>query len=277
MTSEATAVPAPEHARSWLLVPAGAPHLYTTAAESPADAVVLDLEDAVGPSAKPAARESVTNWLRSGGRAWVRINDTATTFWADDLAALAGIPDLEGIVLAKTEDGSQIDATAQRLPAGTRILALVESAVGIEAANEIARSEATFRLAFGSGDFRRDTGMGDDPMAMAYARTRLTVTSRAAGLPGPIDGPSLTSDGEILTRDSRLTATMGMTGKLCMQAAQAEFVNRELAPRDDEILWARNVIDELGADGSRVRDGSDLPRLARPKKISTLAAVYAGV
>ncbi|MGB6051652.1 MAG: aldolase/citrate lyase family protein [Rhodococcus sp. (in: high G+C Gram-positive bacteria)] len=274
MQNRVTPAVAPDRARSWLLVPATRPQAFSAAVDSEVDAVILDIEDAVAPAAKPAAREAVVSWLEAGNTAWVRINDATTSFWADDLAALAGVGTLAGIMLAKTESGSQVDATAARLPEGTRILALVESAVGLEAVAEIARADSTFRLAFGSGDFRRDTGMSDEPLAMAYPRSRLVVSSRAARLPGPIDGPTLTANDGILARDSALTVSMGMTGKLCMHAEQAPIVNRELAPTPNDVTWAHEVVEELGADGAHVRDGSDLPRLAKALKIRAAADVF---
>ncbi|WP_235916186.1 HpcH/HpaI aldolase/citrate lyase family protein [Antrihabitans cavernicola] len=266
-------------ARSWLLVPANAPDRFAPPTEAGVDAVILDLEDAVSAPDKPSARQRVADWLAAGGRAgtsslWVRINDATTTFWADDLAVLAEAPSIAGVMLAKTESGSQVEATADRLPEGTKILALIESAMGLEAVADIGRADGTFRLAFGSGDFRRDTGMSDDPMAMAYPRSRLVVASRAARLPGPIDGPTLTSNETILQRDSALTANMGMTGKLCMRPEQAPAVNKGLSPSAEDIVWARETIELLGANGERVRDGSDLPRLAKAKKFDALAAAF---
>lgn len=274
METPVTSGVAPERARSWLLVPATKPDTFTAAVESDVDAVILDIEDAVAPKAKPAARNAVVAWLEAGNSAWVRINDATTSFWADDLAALSGLRGLAGVMLAKTESGSQVEATAARLAPGTRILALVESAVGLEAAPEIARADSTFRLAFGSGDFRRDTGMSDEPLAMAYPRSRLVVSSRAARLPGPIDGPTLTANESILARDSALTLSMGMTGKLCMHTEQAPTVNRELAPAPSDVTWADEVVDALGADGAHVKDGSDLPRLAKALKIREAAEVF---
>ncbi len=154
---------APQQARSWLLVPASKPDTFDAALASAADAVILDLEDAVTAPDKPAARRDVAAFLSEHNHAWVRINDATTPFWEEDLAVLAGLPGLEGVMLAKTESGQQADATAERLPDGTKILALVESAVGLEAAPEIARTDGIFRLAFGSGDFRRDTGWTTPP------------------------------------------------------------------------------------------------------------------
>lgn len=274
METPVTSGVAPERARSWLLVPATKPESFASAVASEVDAVILDIEDAVAPGAKPAARDAVAAWLAAGNTAWVRVNDATTPYWADDLAALSGLPGLAGIMLAKTESGSQVEATASRLLEGTRILALVESAMGLEATPEIARADSTFRLAFGSGDFRRDTGMSDEPLAMAYPRSRLVVSSRAARLPGPIDGPTLTANDSILARDSALTVSMGMTGKLCMHAEQAPVVNRELAPSPTDVTWADEVVDALGIDGAGVKDGSDLPRLAKALKIREAAKIF---
>ncbi|MCK8670545.1 CoA ester lyase [Rhodococcus sp. HM1] len=264
----------PELARSWLLVPGNAPDRFDPAATSPADAVVLDLEDAVPAADKPGARAGVVDWFRGGGEAWVRINDATTPYWAEDLDAVAGLPGLEGVMLAKTESGQQVDATADRLPENTRILVLIESATGLEAAPEIARADGTFRLVFGSGDYRRDTGVGDSPLALTYPRSRLVIASRAARLVGPIDGPSLTDDPATLTQEAELTRSMGMTGKLCMTPERAAYANAALSPSPDDVTWAHEVIDRLGEDGSRVQDGSDLPRLAKAKKITRLARAF---
>lgn len=263
-----------EYARSWQLVPGGRPEAFEEAHRGSADALILDLEDAVPPALKPRARADVAAWIGENRRAWIRINDATTPHWEHDLEAIHDLAGVEGVVLAKVESGMQIDATAERLPAGTRVIALLESAVGLEAAPEIARADATFRLAFGSGDFRRDTGMDDSPLAMAYPRSRLTIASRAARIAPPIDGPTLGTDREALHRATLLTLSMGMTGKLCMTTAQSGPVNTALSPSAADAGWARSVIADLGADGAHVRDGSDLPRLAKAKKIDTLAKLF---
>ena len=263
----------PDLARSWLLTPGTKPDTFRRPDD--VDAIILDLEDAVAPQGKPDARRAVAAWLAGPGAGWVRVNDATTPYWADDLAALAGLPGLTGVMLAKAESGSQVEATGARLPAGTPIVALIESAVGLEATPEIARADGTFRLAFGSGDFRRDTGMSDDVTAMSYPRSRLVIASRAARLPGgPIDGPTVPASDAILQRDCAATVSLGLTGKLCLRPDQAPTVNRALSPSTHDVTWARDVIADLGADGERVRDGSDLPRLAKAKKLTQLAAVF---
>lgn len=274
-TGAATGAVAPAMARSWLLVSGARPEGFADAAASGADALVLDVEDAVPVPAKAEARAAVVDWLSSGHRAWVRINDATTIHWGDDLEALRGVDGVEGVVLAKAESVAQVAATAERLRPGTPIIALIESAVGLEEASAIARHPSAFRLAFGVGDFRRDTGMGSSEIALAYPRSRLVVASRAAGLPGPIDGPSLGTDPETVRDQSAHAASLGMTGRLCLHGVQAPVVNGALSPSDDDVAWASGVLDEFEARGRVIRDGSDLPRLARARAITADAAAFA--
>ncbi|MGN6218421.1 MAG: HpcH/HpaI aldolase/citrate lyase family protein [Microbacterium sp.] len=264
----------PSIARSWLLVPGTRADTFDDMAASRADAVVLDIEDAVDPSNKPQARQDVVDWLRGGGRAWVRVNDAASPFWAEDLAALAGIPSLLGIMLAKTESPAQVTSSFDRLGGNVPVVALIESAIGMEDAAHIARARGAFRLAFGSGDFRRDTGMSADAEAMAYPRARLVVASRVGNLPGPIDGPTVGNSMPTLREQSGITVSMGMTGKLCLAAEQAPVINEVICPTPSEVLWALDFLADFEGRGRVVRDGSDLPRLGRAQKIEKLALAF---
>ena len=115
----------PQIARSWLLVPASHPESFAVAQASEADAVIIDLEDAVAAKDKEQARADTVEWLSTGHRAWVRINDAASEYWSADCAALKQCDGLEGVMLAKSEGSSHLDDTADRLPDGTRILARV--------------------------------------------------------------------------------------------------------------------------------------------------------
>ena len=263
-----------EHARSWLLVNARQDGRYDEAAATDADAIVLDLEDAVDPRHKDDARAAVRAWLLAGHRAWVRINDVTTEFWSRDVDGLAGVDTLEGFILAKVEAPEKIIATHRRLGPDPRIVPLVESARGLEMAGHMARTRGTFRLAFGSGDFRRDTGMHATREAMAYARSRLAVASAAAGLPGAIDGPTTDRSLRTLREQSEWTLEYGLTGKLCLDGAQTTVVNEVIRPQTSDIAWAESVIEEFDASGGVVRDGSDLPRLGRARKILGLADAF---
>jgi citrate lyase subunit beta / citryl-CoA lyase len=265
----------PEDARSWLLVNGARTDLFDRASESRADQIVLDIEDAVDPANKDEARAGVIEWLSRGDRsAWVRINDRSTEFWDDDVAKLAGVPGLLGVMLAKTEAGEQVTETADRLGGSTPVLALVESALGIEEAVSIARARGTFRLAFGSGDYRRDTGTSADDLAMAYPRSRLVVASRVGGLPGPIDGPTVSSSHPILREQSALTVSLGLTGKLCLDMDQLPVINEVISPAPSDVAWARDFLADFDARGQVIRDGSDLPRLGRARKIEKLATAF---
>ncbi|WP_353112958.1 CoA ester lyase [Microbacterium sp.] len=265
---------APELARSWLLVAATRPEGFDEAAASPADAVVLDVEDAVDASRKDGAREDVARWLHGEGEAWVRVNDVTSPHWAADLEVLRSAPGLRGVMLAKTECGSQVTDTFNRLGGRVPVIALVESALGIENATEIARAEGAFRLAFGSGDFRRDTGMSADREAMAYPRARLVIASRCGDLPGPIDGPTVGTNHPLLREQSAITVSMGMTGKLCLSPDQTPVVNEVISPTRTDVEWAFTFLEDFDARGRIVRDGSDLPRLGRARKIMQLAEAF---
>lgn len=259
--------------RTWLLQPGtpGGHALFDAAAEGSADVVVLDIEDGLPDTEKSAGRRTVADWLNADRRAWVRINCVDSPFWSEDLDAVAEAPGLVGVMLAKTESAEHVAATAARLPAGTPIVALVESALGIESALDIAQAPGCGRIAFGVGDFRRDTGMSDDPAVLAYPRARLVIASRAAGLPAPIDGPTLRAAATRLARETAVAKAVGMTGRLCLDLAHAETINRLLSPSPIEIDEARSTLTSLDAP-TGAYDGSFGPTRARAEAVLDLAA-----
>jgi citrate lyase subunit beta/citryl-CoA lyase len=263
-----------EIARSWLLVAATRPATFTAAMHSRADQIVLDIEDAVDPAHKAKARTDVIEWLAGGGKAWVRINDRTTSFWSDDVDELKNVPGLAGVMLAKTEAAADVTETFDRLGGTTPVLALIESALGIEEAVSIARARGAFRLAFGSGDYRRDTGTSADDIAMAYPRSRLVVASRIGNLPGPIDGPTVSSSHPVLREKSEHAVALGLTGKLCLEIDQLPVINEAISPTQSDATWARDFLADFEARGRVIRDGSDLPRLGRAQKIDKLARAF---
>ncbi|MCU1439218.1 MAG: CoA ester lyase [Rhodoglobus sp.] len=263
-----------EIARSWLLVAATRPESFDAAEASRADQIILDVEDAVDPRLKDAARNDVAKWLSSGGSGWVRINDRTSEFWSDDVDALAGLPGLRGVMLAKTEAAAHVSETFDRLRGASPVIALVESALGIEEAATIARARGAYRLAFGSGDYRRDTGTSSDDMAMAYPRSRLVVASRVGNLPGPIDGPTVGSNHPVLREQGGVAVALGMTGKLCLDIEQLPIINEVISPTRSDVAWARDFLTDFEARGRVIRDGSDLPRLGRAQKIDKLARAF---
>ncbi|MFJ4684007.1 HpcH/HpaI aldolase/citrate lyase family protein [Streptomyces sp. NPDC088789] len=268
----------PRHARSWLFTPADRPERYPRGDRPGADAVVLDLEDAVAPGRKALARDHLTRRNACDLPVWVRINDRASDHWRDDLDAVADLPALAGVMLPKAERPEHIAATAALLPPGTPVVALVETSLGIENAFAIACETATFALAFGVADFGRETGMGDAPEAWAYPRTRLVIASRAAGLRGPIDGPALRLDDLTAVRaEADGSRAGGFTGKLCVHPAQIAPVNAAYGPAPERIAWARRVLEQAAhSDGAAVRvDGEmiDRPRLEHARDLLEFAAL----
>jgi citrate lyase subunit beta / citryl-CoA lyase len=262
----------PVLARSWLLVNGSQYDRFAPAAHSRADIVVLDIEDAVAPKGKESARENVRRWLDAGNSDWVRVNGFGTQFWADDLAMLSRAS-VGGVMLAMVESVDHVTETARLLP-DVPIVALVETARGLERITEIAATKGTFRLAFGIGDFRRDTGFGDTPTTLAYTRSRFTIAAKAAHLPGAIDGPTVGSSALKLSEATAVSAEFGMTGKICLTPDQCATVNEGLSPSQDEITWAQEFFAEFERDGGEIRNGSDLPRIARAQKILDLARAY---
>lgn len=251
-----------DRARSWML---RSPLSESDAADP--DALVLDLEDGLAPELKEEGREAAAAFL-ARREAWVRISGHDTPGWNADLRAVGSAAGLQGVVLAETASAAQVEATAERLPAGTRIIALIESAIGLERALSIAAHPATFRLAFGSGDFRRDTGMADDPVVLSWPRARLVVASAAAGIPAPIDGPCLGSPHEALEA-ARHALAMGMTGKLVLRDDHVAPVHEGLSPTPEAIRDATRILDGRGHG-----DGSYAPARARAELLLERAAAF---
>ena len=204
----------------------------------------------------------------------MRINDHSTPFWSEDVDRLKGLPGLQGVMLAKTEAPEHVTETFDRLGGATPVLPLCESALGIENAVGIACARGAFRLAFGSGDYRRDTGTSADDLAMAYPRSRLVVASRIGDLPGPIDGPTVNASHPILREQAAMTVSLGLTGKLCLDAGQAPVINEVISPTPSDVAWAQDFLADFEQRGRVIRDGSDLPRLGRAKKIERLATAF---
>jgi citrate lyase subunit beta / citryl-CoA lyase len=262
----------PVLARSWLLANGAHHDRFEAASRSRADIVVLDIEDAVAPKDKSDARANVVGWLDAGNSDWVRVNGFGSPWWAEDLDALARTS-VGGVMLAMVESVDHVTETARRLP-NVPIVALVETARGLERITEIAAAKGTFRLAFGIGDFRRDTGFGENPATLAYARSRFTIAAKAAHLPSAIDGPTIGSNALTLIEATAVSTEFGMTGKICLTPEQCSVVNEGLSPSQDEIVWAKEFFAEFERDGGEVRNGSDLPRIARANKILELARAY---
>lgn len=261
--------------RSFLFVPGNRPARFDKACAAGADVVVVDLEDAVVGAEKAAARDAVQAWLQAGGRAWLRLNGTETEWHAQDLPLLDW-PGVLGVMLPKAERREDLQALAARA-AGRPLVPLIESALGLWRAHELASVAGVTRLAFGSVDFQLDTGIVGDGDELLYARSQLVVVSRAAGLLAPVDGVTVAlEDPQALADDVARARRLGMGAKLCIHPQQVTAVNRGFLPRDDEIAWARQVVAAaLAAHDNAVRlDGKliDRPIIERARALLAAAA-----
>jgi citrate lyase subunit beta/citryl-CoA lyase len=255
-TSRPASVP-----RSYLFVPGDRPERFDKAWDSPADQVILDLEDAVAPDRKELARSAVSAWLHPDRPVWVRCNAADSDWFHDDLD-LADRPGLAGFVVPKAE--VLPEALLQRAQTnGLKLIPLVETARGIAACEALAQVPSVERLAFGSIDFQVDLGIDGEDDGLLYFRSRLVLASRLAGKPGPIDGvtPSIDDERRVRTETQR-SKRLGMKARLCIHPRQVAWVHEELAPSPSEREWARRVIDAMqAANGAAVAvDGKMVDR-----------------
>lgn len=259
-----------QQARSFLFVPGDRPDRFDKAAAAGADVVIVDLEDAVGAEQKATAREAVVAWLAGGGRAAVRVNAADSPEHEADVAALSGAGGVVAVVLPKADDPALANAVAAQT--GVPVVALVESAAGIVRAVELARAEGVARLAFGHLDYAVDLGCDNGRTAMLHARSTLVLASRAAGLPGPVDGVTVAlDDPSVLVYDLEHAGELGLTGKLLIHPRQVEGTHAAYRTSDDEVAWAEKVLAAVrDTDVGAVRvDGDmvDAPVIARAEDI----------
>lgn len=254
--------PAPYGMRSYLFSPGDRPNLFAKAMDSAADAVILDLEDAVADREKERARREVAMWLSPERAVYVRVNGAAASLLDLDLAAVSR-PGLVGVVLPKAETRDQLAVVRARTPRGTRIIPLVETARGLWNVRELAECEDVERLAFGSIDFKLDVGIGGDDLELLYARSHLVTASRVAGGMSPLDGVTTAlGDADRLEVDIDRARRLGFGGKLCIHPSQADPVNQGFGPSSAEVAWAKRVRDAAEASGMGVArlDGEMIDR-----------------
>ena len=219
-----------------LFVPGNRPDRFANAAASCADAVIIDLEDAVSPDAKAAARVALHVDFTTKP-VFLRINAAGTVWHVDDVMAANAWP-IAGILLPKAEASINLGQVAGR----HNLIALVETARGIADARALAAHPRVARLAFGSIDYCADIGCAHSRDAMLAARSELVLASRLADIPAPLDGVTVAfRDGAATEDDARYAATLGFGGKLCIHPDQVPAVFHGMRPSEDEIAWAEQV------------------------------------
>lgn len=262
MSTDSPAAAARPQARSHLYVPGDKPEVLAKALARGADALIVDLEDAVAPTAKDDARRIVREWLATLPAAaenpvevWIRTNSAELA--VVDMEAVAS-PAITGFCVAKTENMNEMRAAAESLdviedrlglPRDTFALApLLESAVAVLRAPDIARARRVKRIQVGEADLRADVGftLGEDQRELLFVRSFVVLASAAAGIDppvGPVDPNFRDLDA---LRDSTLAVQrLGYLGRACIHPAQAAVVNEVFTPSAESVEAARSLIERF--------------------------------
>jgi citrate lyase subunit beta/citryl-CoA lyase len=251
--------------RTFLFAPGNHPRRVEKAFTLGADVVILDLEDAVAVSEKEAARKPVAEALAKPrkGRGFARVNGMATPFCLRDLEAVV-VKGVDGIVLPKVESAADLHAIdwvianlerERGLPlGGIELMPIVETSAGISRLDRIlqARSLKPYsgrwrvnRVAFGAGDYSHDLGLSpthDEP-ELLQARSRLVLSSRAAGMEAPVDSPWFHfKDQAGFKKAVERSRRMGFQGRLCIHPDQIAGANEGYSPTVDEIARAERIV-----------------------------------
>lgn len=230
--------------RSYLYAPADRQDVLRTAHTRGADALIIDLEDAVAPAEKPAAREGLAAWLASRNSQgetptpiWVRVNNDHDV--AADLDCVGQLVD--GIVVPKATAASVVKLS--ELNDDVALMALIETARGVRDADEIAASGLVTLLALGEVDLAADLGIPPDCPPSQLARETVVLASRANGLAGPVGSPvTELRDLEVVRAHALALRALGFASCAAIHPAQVETLNELFGPTEDEIAWARQVL-----------------------------------
>lgn len=282
--------------RTLLFAPANHARHVTKALTGTADGVILDLEDAVAISEKPAARQAAREVLRQRAAtypaAYVRVNALTTPFAYPDLQAVVG-PGLHGIILPKTESAAQVATIEwllqqlereEGLPAGgIDLMPIIETAAGLTQIAAIAAASPRIRrINFGVGDFSLDTNMlwtlGHP--GLLWARIQTVIASRAAGLEPPLDTVFADlSNMDGLRAETQLAQQLGFAGKACIHPDQVNIVNAVFTPTPDDVAKAQRIVTAFAeaeqrgiASFSLEGQFVDYPVAAKAQRILALAA-----
>jgi citrate lyase subunit beta/citryl-CoA lyase len=250
-------------ARTFLFVPADRPERHARALATAAGGVIVDLEDAVAPERKVAARAQLQASLAAlpaaqRHRLLVRVNSRGTPWHDDDRALVRELATqglIAGVVLPKAESADDLRQLAADVGRGGVLVPLIESAAGLEAIGELAAALQVLRLAFGNLDFQADLGLAcdADEAELVPVRLALVLASRRAGLAAPIDGVTPDwRDTARLAADTARARRGGFGAKLCIHPDQVAPVHAALGPGADELAWARRVMDATQAAGGGV-------------------------
>lgn len=244
---------------TWLYVPGDRPDRFGKAVDSGADAVILDLEDALVPARKAYARAAVAEFLASRHPVpvQVRINALGSPDLELDLAALAGLPGLGGLRLPKVDSPDRVRRLGEELPP---LHCTIESALGLERAYDIATAHpAVASIGLGEADLSADLNVTGEA-GLAWARGRIVVAARAAGLPPPAMSvyPNVT-DLDGLAGSCKAGRAQGFLGRAAIHPRQLPIIVAAFRPPAEEVDAARTVLAAVADAMRRDRGTAVLP------------------
>ncbi|WP_367111594.1 CoA ester lyase [uncultured Psychrobacter sp.] len=276
--------------KTWLFVPATKLELISKAFASGADAVIVDLEDAVADKDKAQAQADLKQYFEaqnisqssissqsrneSNQPLWLRINKAGSSEFAEDLKLCQQLPSLTGVILAKAEQAADIEHVNREI--GLPVIALIESAVGLYNLDTMAKASGILAFSYGFLDLCNDLGVQVNTNAADIVanqiRYQLVVASKVHQLSAPIDTvyPDF-NDSAGLTQRVQLWSQMGMSGMLCIHPKQVAIVQQALQPTLEELEFAKRVVEEYERSGQAVFkiDGNmvDAPVIARCREL----------
>jgi len=284
--------------RSFLFAPGNHARRVEKALSLAADAVILDLEDAVAIAEKPATRGLVaaTFGRPRSGLLYVRVNAADTEFCYGDLAAIIG-PGLDGVILPKVESAAalatidwlvaQLERERGLAQGAIDLIPIIETARGLRQIDAILGAGTRVRrAAFGAGDFTLDTNMlwSRGEAELAPVRSAIVAASRAAGIEAPLDTVWVDlADETGLEASTKTALAFGFQGKMCIHPNQLAIVNRVFTPSEAEIGFAERVVAafaaaEAAGSAAVQLDGKfiDYPIVYRAQRVlDTVAAIRA--
>ena len=270
--------------KTWLFVPATRIDRVAKAFASGADAVIVDLEDAVAQIDKAQARAALKDYYAAEIEAksyrpiWLRINQAGSAEFAKDLALCQQLPELAGVLLAKAEQAADIEKVYQQT--GLPVIAVIENAIGLYRIEEIAKARGLLAFSYGFLDLCNDlqvqVGTASADIIANQIRYQLILTSKVHQLLAPIDSVYADfNDSKGLHKRVQLWSQMGMSGMLCIHPKQVDIVKQALQPTDSELEFAQRVIEEYERSGQAVFkiEGNmvDAPVIERSYQLLALA------
>ena len=259
---------------TYLFVPGNRPERFARAFASSADAIILDLEDAVVANDKVSARDNVARWMASTpqarDRTLLRVNAVRTEWFHADLDLLRSTG-TRVAMLPKADSAEEVALVRAALVDDGSVVPLIETARGVWDARDIAGAPGVQRLAFGTLDYAVDVGLSGDERGLAYPATRISIASRCAGIASPVAGVTAVLDDEAaLQADLAFARAHGFGAKLCIHPSQLAAVRAAFVPTDAELAWARRVLSAVEhGPGAIQLDGAmiDAPLVARARAI----------